>query len=342
MQRKSFFKVIFIFLLITLLISIFLYDQSTKLYSGSQFAMDTFMNYKLCGINAQKTIEEIKAYVSNLDKKLSLYSENSEISKINQNAGKDFVKVSDETFEIIAYSQKLCSESNGSFDITIAPLTKLWNIMSENPKVPDLDDINAKKELVDFNDIILDESTTSVKLLKEGQAIDLGGIAKGYVCQKVVEICERNGVKSGIISIGGNIAIIGKESIDVSITIPERNKEGTFAKVKIKDTIIATSGGYERYFEEKGIIYEHIIDPSSGFPAESDLISVSVISNDGIVTDAMSTRFYIEGLGSVKKNLDCDSIGIIAVDCEKNVYVSGWLKEFVTLNEQFPEYNFAE
>ena len=232
--------------------------------------------------------------------------------------------------------------TSGSFDITIAPLTKLWNIMSENPKVPDAQEIDAKKELVNFNDIILDESTTSVKLLKEGQAIDLGGIAKGYVCQKVVEICKKNGVKSGIISIGGNIAILGKESIDVSITIPERNKEGTFAKVQIKNTIIATSGGYERYFEENGIIYEHIIDPSSGFPAESNLISVSVISNDGIITDAMSTRLYIEGLESVKKNLNDDSIGIIAVDCQKNVYVSEWLKEFVILNEQFPEYNFAE
>lgn len=342
MQKKSFLKVIFIFLLVALLLGIFLYDQNTKLYSGSQFAMDTFMSYKLCGINAQKTIDEIKTYVSDLDKKLSLYSEQSEVSKINGNAGKDFVKVSNDTFEIISYAKKLCSESNGSFDITIAPLTKLWNIMSENPKVPDAQEIDAKKELVNFNDIILDESTTSVKLLKEGQAIDLGGIAKGYVCQKVVEICKRNGVKSGIISIGGNIAILGKESIDVSITIPERNKEGTFAKVQIKNTIIATSGGYERYFEENGIIYEHIIDPSSGFPAESDLISVSVISNDGIITDAMSTRFYIEGLESVKKNLNDDSIGIIAVDCQKNVYVSKWLKEFVILNEQFPEYNFAE
>lgn len=342
MQKKSFFKILILFFLTALLVGVFFYDQNTKLYTDSQFAMDTFMNYKLYGNNAEKTIEEIKLYVSSLEQKLSLYKEDSEVSQINKNAGKEFVKVSDETFEILSYAKKLCEDSNGTLDITIAPLTTLWNINSETPKVPTLEDINIKKQLVDFNDIILDKSTNSVKLKKEGQAIDLGGFAKGYVCEKAVEICKKNKVKSGIISIGGNVALVGKKTISVGITVPEIDKVGTFAKVNLKNTIIATSGGYERYFEENGIIYEHIINPHSGFPAESDLISVSVISNDGIITDAFSTRLYIEGLQSVKNLLEDENVGIIAVDEEKNVYVSKWLKEFVTLNEQFPEYKFAE
>ncbi len=342
MQKKSVFKVLIVLVFVFVLVGAFFYGQSTKLHSDSQFAMDTFMSYKLYGINAKKAIEEIKTYVSDLDKKLSLYRKNSEISQINENAGKDYVKVSDETFEILSDAKKLCEYSNGNLDITIAPLTKLWNITSENPKVPNSKDIDIKKALVNYNDIILDKSTNSVKLRREGQEIDLGGFAKGYACEKAVEICEKYGVKSGVVSIGGNVAIIGKKPINVSITVPEINKSGTFAKVEIKNNIIATSGGYERYFEENGIIYEHIINPYTGYPAESDLISVSVISKEGIITDALSTRLYIEGLKSVKNLLNDNSIGIIAVDIEKNVYVSNWLKDYVILNDEFSDYKFAE
>ena len=342
MQKRSVFKVLICFVLVVFLIGVFFYDQNNKLHSETQFAMDTFVNYKLYGINAPKAIEEIKTYISILDESLSLYNENSEISLINKNAGKDYVKVSDETFEILSLAKELCEESGGNLDITIAPLSKLWNITSENPRVPNEEDITAKKALVDYRDIVLDNSTNSVKLKREGQEIDLGGFAKGFACEKAVEICLKHGVKAGVISIGGNVAIIGKKPINVSITVPEIGKFGTFAKVELKNKIIATSGGYERYFEENGIIYEHIINPYSGYPAESDLISVSVISDEGIITDALSTRLYIEGHESVEKLLSDDSVGIIAVDTEKNVYVSDWLKCFVTLNNEFPDYKFAE
>ncbi len=190
MPKKSIFAItIFIFLCVFLIVSV-VYDQTNKLHTDSQFAMDTFMSYKLYGLNADKAISEIKNYVAELDTKLSLYNEKSEISLINKNAGKGYVKVSDETFEILYLSKRLCEESKGTLDITIAPLTKLWNVTSSSPKVPDHENIITTKELVNYNDILFDNENKSVKLNYVGQEIDLGGFAKGLFVKKQLKYAK--------------------------------------------------------------------------------------------------------------------------------------------------------
>ena len=341
MKRKHVLGAVSLALMVVLLITAINVDNQNRLYSESQFEMDTVMSYKLCGKNAEKTIDELKEYVSELDKKLSLYNEDSEVFKINQNAGKDFVKVSGETFEILSLSKELSKESGGALDLTVAPLTRLWGVNSDSAKVPTDEEIEIAKKLVDCDSLILDNQTMSVKLEIEGQAIDLGGFAKGYVCDKAVEICKKNNVKKGVIAIGGNVAIIG-EKTSVSIRTPEKNSSGYFMSVEIKDEIIATSGGYERYFEENGKTYEHIIDPITGYTAQSDLLSVTVISKNGILTDALSTQLYVQGLDEVKSLLGETDFGIIAVDKNKAVYVSHHLKDTVKLTESFSDYHFAE
>jgi thiamine biosynthesis lipoprotein len=328
--------------LVAVTVFVFLYfDSLNQFKSESQFAMDTVMTYKLYGKNSNKTISELKEYVLNLDNKLSLYSESSEIHKINQNAGKDYVKVSGDTFELLTLSKQLCQNSKGSIDLTVAPVMKLWGFATPTPKVPTSQDIESVRNLVNYSDLLLDNSNCSVKLQNIGQAIDLGGFAKGYVCEKAVKICKDNGVKKAVIAIGGNIAIIGDE-VEVGVRVPQINSSGYFITVKIKDSIIATSGGYERYFKENGKIYEHIINPSTCAPVESDLLSVSVISQNGILTDALSTQLYVQGLESVKEMLNDTTVGIIAVDKNKTVYVSNHLKGLVSLNKEFPDYHFAE
>lgn len=341
MRKKHIFGAISL-VLVAVIICVAVYvDNQNRLYSQSQFAMDTVMSYKLCGSNAEKTIDELKEYVSGIDKKLSLYNEDSEIFKINQNAGKDFTKVSSETFEILSLSKELSKQSDGALDLTVAPLTSLWGVNSNSPKVPSDEEIEIAKKLVDCSSVILDNQTMSVKLQIEGQAIDLGGFAKGYVCEKAVEICRKNNVKKGIIAIGGNVAIIGEE-ISVSIRTPEKNASGYFMSVKIEDEIISTSGGYERYFVENGKTYEHIINPITGYTAQSDLLSVTVISKNGILTDALSTQLYVQGLDAVKSLLTETDFGIIAVDKNKAVYISNHLKDKVELTEYFSDYHFAE
>lgn len=306
--------------------------------------MNTIVEQKLFGKNAQTAVDEIRKELIDMESKLSMHIDSSEISGINKNAGKQPVKVSDEVFEILKRTKDYSEKSNGVFDITVAPLTTLWGITSDSPKVPDEKEIEDALNKIGSDKLILNEQDKTAYLTEEGCAIDLGGVAKGIAGEKVMEIAIKNGIESGYVSIGGNLTVIGKkpqgEDFYFGVRDPRGDANEYIAKIALPDKIMATSGDYERYFEQDSKRYHHILDTSTGYPSDSDLISVSVISSDGGITDFLSTTFFVAGKETALKYINSDEYSLIIVDKDKNVYYSQALENVLEPNSEKSEYVF--
>ena len=302
---------------------------------SSEYIFNTkiYMNISINLEDEKMVLEKASNYMRNLEKKLNFYDENSEISLINRNSGIKFVKVSEDTFNVIK-SAKFCSElTNGVFDATIAPLVKKWSVNSSSPKVLSIEEVNTVKSLVDYKDILLCEDNKSVMLARKDQEIDLGGIAKGYIAYKIIELYKENGIKSGIINLGGNVKALGKKADDlmwnIGIIKPEKHSNENIAVVSVEDMSVVTSGAYERAFSYNGKMYHHIINPITGYPAETDLKSITVICKDSIHADALSTPLFIMGKYKAYEFMKSKQIsGIMVTDDDKIIITKDLLKNF--------------
>lgn len=308
-----------------------------KPVTGTFFLMDTVYEYKFYGEHAQAAGDAAMKALTDLEARVSLYVEDSEISRLNEAAGKNFVTLSPDTFALLSKCVSYGRESGGVFDVTVAPLAKLWNITGENPKIPSAEAIEKDRALVGYEDILLDEAHSAAMLRREGQAVDLGGIAKGYACDVVRKAVLETGVTSGYSSIGGNLMVVGRKPDGEDFRFGVRNPRGEaneyLAVVTLPDSTMATSGDYERYFERDGVRYHHILDPATGWPGKTDLISVSVVSPDGAYADFMSTYLFLKGKAFGLENLNAFDCGLILIDKDRNVYVSDSLRSRFTFQD---------
>lgn len=278
-------------------------------------------------------MEEITQRLEELERQLSLYVEGSEIEQINRAAGTGPAAVSQQTYDFLKRAAAFCEWSEGQFDITIAPLTLTWGVTSEQPRVPPREEIDAAKALVDYRKILFDDQNRTVMLAERGMSIDPGGIAKGLAAELVKEIPQKYGV-SGYLSIGGNLMVNGKKPDGSEFKFGIRDPRGTaadyLAVIELDGYIMATTGDYERFFEEGGVRYHHVLDPFTGYPADTDLVSVTIVSKDGTLADAMSTILFMKGSDEIIKYLDSDDFWVIAVDRDNNVITSPGVRGALT------------
>ncbi|SFB12702.1 thiamine biosynthesis lipoprotein [Acetitomaculum ruminis DSM 5522] len=271
-------------------------ENDTQPVSQEIFAMDTYMTVTAYGKNAKKAVDDAAKEIERLDKLLSTGSDDSEIAKINKNSKG---VVSDDTAYLLNYSLELYKMTNHIFDISIYPVMCEWGFPTKDFKVPDKDTLNNLLNLVDASSINFDSESNTLSFAKENMEIDLGGIAKGYTSGRIMQIFKEDGVESGLVSLGGNVHLCGKKTDGSNwrVGIENPSKDGSYLGVlEAADTAVITSGGYERYFEKDGVVYHHIIDPATGYPANSGLTSVSIISRDGTLADGLSTSVFIMGL----------------------------------------------
>ena len=288
-------------------------------------------------------IEDIAAKATlimrDYEEKLSFFKENSEISKVNRNAAKGFTKVSLDTFEILKNSTYYSKLTNGIFDITIAPLVEEWEINSNNPKVLSEKKVKELKTLVDYEDVILNENNLSVMLLRENQKIDLGGIAKGYIADKIIEFYKENNINSAIINIGGNIKVLGKKDHDslwsVGIYEPKKHSEKCICSIEVEDKSVVTSGAYERAFIYKDELYCHILNPKTGYPIKSDLKSITVVSSESIDGDALSTPLFIMGKDKAYEFMKKHNISGVMITNNDEIIITKDLLEGFKLFENY-------
>lgn len=221
---------------------------------------------------------------------LSKTKKGSDIYNVN-NSGMDGFNVHNETLNIINRSIYYSKLSQGNFDISVQPLLKLWNFKSEKKIIPNQKDIDENLKLVNYKNIVINRK--NVRLKKNGMSIDLGGIAKGYIANKIKEYLISEGISSGIINLGGNVLCIGKkdngENFKIGIQKPFSERGEVLGVLEICDKSVVSSGIYERFFEKEDKVYHHIINPKSGKPFETDLIQVTIISDDSMDGDALST-----------------------------------------------------
>lgn len=300
--------------------------------------MDTYVTQQVYGSNV--AVDAVNSRLAELEQMLSFYVKGSDVDLINQNAGISPVKVDPLTYKLIESAKEYSKQSNGKFDITVAPLTELWKINGENMVIPTDMQINLAVQKIDYTKILLENGT--VMLADKGMAIDLGGVAKGYICGEIGDLYKQHNVSSALVSIGGNVYTIGKKPNSKPYVIGIRDPKGTannyVATLKVTDKVIATTGAYERFFEKDGVIYNHIMDTSTGFPVESDLASVAIISEDGGLADYLSTAHYIAGVAGL--NLENADYMTIAIDKNNKIYISEKLKyNFAITN---PEYELYE
>lgn len=282
-------------------------EEALEPIKGFHNGMGTVTEFIVYGNKAQEAIKQGKEVMTEIENKMSLNVEESEVNKINKQAGTASVKVSEETFEVIKRSIYFSEVTKGKFDISIAPITNLWHIGHEDERVPKNEEIEEKLSLVSYKNIRLDEENREVFLEKKGMEIDLGGIAKGYVADKIVEKFKDIGVENALVSVGGNIKVLGenpnkKRSWKVGLRHPRKARGNYFATIALQSgETVVSSGDYERYFMEGDKRYHHIFNAQTGIPSTTDVIGVSIITDDSMNADALSTSVFL--LGS-KKGLE--------------------------------------
>lgn len=289
--------------------------------SDEMFALDTIITFKVSDSDKEKadaTVEKCKDEIRRLEKLLSATDKNSDVYKINHSDSKP-VLVQNETAKLIKSACEISKSCDGAFDISVYPLVKLWGFDSKDYKVPTKTEIDDTLQYVNYKDINVDENLVT---LKKGMSIDLGGIAKGYIGNRLYSILKEQNVERGLINLGGMIILYSNnsDSDDFTLGVEYPDTSEVFATFKTKTPFTVTSGAYQRFFEENGEKYHHIISPYTGKPSQSDISSVTVIGNDGVENDALSTAFYVMG---VDKTLDY-------IKTHKNK--SGQMYSFIMLN----------
>lgn len=254
------------------------------------YAMGTVMELRAYGKNADAALSAAEAEITRLDNLLSRGFAGSEISKINRGGGG---AASADTKAILQKGLEVSEITNGAFDMCIAPLVDLWGFYTKEYHVPTDAEIAEVIPKTDYKNITLDGDNVT---LMGGAQLDTGGIAKGYLSNRVIEIFKEHGVTSAIISLGGNVQTLGKKADGSLWRVGIREPEGgLLGMLEAQDKAVITSGGYQRFFEKDGKTYHHIINPETGKPAESGLKSVTIISSDGAWADALSTAVFVMG-----------------------------------------------
>lgn len=274
--------------------------QAGKKEEGTElefFAMDTFMRVLAYGEEESReaAVNAAKEEVERLEKLFSTESKTSEIAKVNA-LGEG--AVSEDTLSLLKRAKELCTLTNGAFDISIYPLMQAWGFPEKTYHVPSDTEISELKKKVDAAQIIIDEENKRVCFGMEGMQIDLGGIAKGFASTRIMEIYRERGMVSGLVSLGGNVQVLGTKPDGSLWNIALQNPDGGedyLGVLQIKNCAVITSGSYERYFEQDGVRYHHILDPATGYPADSEFVSVTVVSEDGTLADGLSTALFIMG-----------------------------------------------
>lgn len=314
--------------------------------SRTEFMMDTIITLKIYDENDEKILDRAIKRLEEIETEMSVSIENSDVNKINKNAGVKPVQVNKDVYNVLERAKYYSTLSNGTYEPTIGPLVDLWNITGddeadrERASIPSKEQINEKLNIVDYNDLELMEDNY-VYLKRKEMKLDLGGIAKGYAADEVKKIFAENGVKSAILDLGGNIYAIGqKDNGDpwrIGVTNPFDPSNSYIGVLEVEDKSIVTSGDYERYITYKGKKYHHIISPKTGYPSENEVRGVSIISDESIDGDALSTTLFIlgvdDGLELIKQ---LEGVEAIFITNDKEVVISeGVFDKFKLTNEEF-------
>ena len=323
--------------------------EVTKAIDAQEFAMGTVISQKVYGKNGQMVIDLANERIRYLEGLVTFNAPEGDIYNLNKNAGKKKVELNAITIKMMKKAQQVAELSNGAFDITIGPLVKSWGIGTENARVPSADELHKLLPVINYKDLEVDDRAAFLK--KQEQLVDLGGIAKGYAGDEVIEIYKKNDIKSAFINLGGNVMTLGSKPDGSPWTVGIRNprmEEAADAhqilgSITVRNKAVVTAGDGERYFIKDGKRYHHILDPHTGYPAQSDLMSVTLVTDSSFDADALDTAVFILGL---EKGMDFlkkyGGIEAVFITTDKKIVVTDGLKGNFKLLEGSNDYQLIK
>ncbi|PCJ22228.1 MAG: thiamine biosynthesis protein ApbE [Gammaproteobacteria bacterium] len=274
---------------------------------------------------ARQAIEAVVEEMHRIDRLLSPYKANSVVSRMNQYASAKKLTLDPETFFILSQAEKISVMTGGAFDITFASIGFLYDFRKKVR--PNEQQTKQYLHAIDFRRVKLNEKDQSVEFLHPKIKIDLGGIAKGYACDRAITILKQYGIEHGVVSAGGDSRLLGdRHGRPWIIGIKNPRGEQPIISIPIQDVAISTSGDYERFFKRDGVRYHHIIDPSNGDSAR-ELRSVTIIADQGVVSDGLSTGVFVLGLKAGLELINrLDGVSAIVIDAQGQLHYSSDLE----------------
>ena len=345
MKRK--FHCHFIIAIFTLILISIIFSgckaKNKKPIVRSNFILGTTVDIILYDSKDSKIIDDVFDRLRDIEDKMTINAENtSEIIRLNEASGMRDVEISPDTFYVLEKGLYYSELSEGKFDITIGTIVKLWNIGTEYAAIPNTDDLKNAMELVNYKKLHLDEKKNKARLDVKGMKVDLGAIAKGYAADEAAAILKKQGIKSAIINLGGNILTIGRnpngEPFKIGVQDPFDHRGDYLGILSVENKTVVTSGIYEKFFESGGKQYHHILDPETGFPAENELAGVSIITDISIDGDGLSTTIFLFGLEKGLEFVNNEpNVEAVFITKSKKIYLSEGIKDNFTLTDK--EYN---
>ncbi len=310
--------------------------------SRVEFLLGTTCGVTVYGVKDTKVLDPVFQRVREIESRMSVNIETSEVSEINRNAGIQPVSVSEETFRVISEGLRYSSLSRGAFDIAIGRLVSLWGIGTDRARIPSKEEIKEALSTIDYRSVELNPEKRTVFIKTRGTALDLGAIAKGWAADEAARVLREVGIQHGIIDFGGNIVVIGSHPEGrpwrIGIQNPETTRGSYLGIVPGIDLSVVTSGTYERFFTgPDGMKYHHLLDTTTGYPIRNGLDSVTVITKESIQADGLSTTFFALGKEEgLKLAESLPGVEAIFVTEDRKVYLtSGIRKTFELKNPEF-------
>lgn len=325
-------------------------SNQEEVFAVDGFAMGTVISQKIYGANGEAIANETMKKITDLEALLTFNAPEGDIYKLNENAGKAKVELNPETIKIINNAQHISDLSGGAFDVTVGPVVKTWGIGTEQERIPTPEEIKSLLPLINYQDLEVDEN--SARLKNAGQQVDLGGIAKGYAGDVAVDIYKKEGIQSAFINLGGNVVTLGNKPDGSPWTVGIRNprskadqtsSQQIVGTVTVTDKAVVTAGDDQRYFEKDGKRYHHIIDARTGYPADSDLMSVTLITDSSFDADAIDTAVFILGLEKGMELIQKQGgIEAVFITRDKKIYVTEGLKESFKFLDESKQFQYIE
>lgn len=308
------------------------YGQKAQSYECTNYAMDTYIQQTVYGKNRVQAAAAAAKSIGALEDLISWKEDSSDIAKLNKAAGVDWINLDPKVIGILQTGLDVAQKSDGAFEPTLLPIASMWDFGGENQRIPSPEDIKKYLQYVNYKNLRIDKANSTASLKNHYMAVDLSGLEKGAACDEAIAAYRSAGADSGIIAVGSSIGVYGVKSDrslwQIAIRDPHSSAAGSAAlgEVTVSTGFISTSDIYEKSFVKGGVTYHHLLNPKSGYPQNNGLVSVTVVSDRGTLSDALSTACFILGKEKGTDLLKQYHAGGIFIDSKNQVFVTEGLK----------------
>ncbi len=317
-------------LLAAILASQFFFAKTSAGYEATAWAMGSYVQQTLYGNGVEDTATEVSSGITELENLISWRVADSDIEKLNSAAGTEWLELDERTMQVLEQALSVAESTDGAYDPTILPISALWNFDSDEPTLPEQEEITSLLPYVGYEFLRINTEENTASLRNHGNGVDLGGIGKGAACDTALEIYRESGIDGAIIAVGGSVGVYGSKpdgsAWRISVRDPEGEAEDGLGVISLKEGCISTSGSYEKTFTQDGVTYHHLLDAKTGYPAESGLVSVTVVHESGAISDALATACFVLGLEDSLPILKEFGASALFIDEEHYITIAGDLE----------------